>query len=1512
MTWGTIGLGDILGISSTSTLDQNMRFIYSPLNKINKYIQIGYPNDGYYSSSTSLNGTTSFRTRITDEYIDIMNESDFGYNRDLVTITPKSIYFQSPRVYLPIPETMLYDLNGIFFNQLPILTATTNYFESPVSVTTINITNLNVSRGITVGGKIQATGISVYSGGITTNSLTSTGLITTNFLNVTSGITVNSTITANQGIVTNSIYTNGNTGYSGTMLIKNANNQMTWGNIGLSDILTSTTVVTMTPYNVITLNLLSTTDRTNRSMSIGDPYGFLTNFSKTLDGITTFSAIYANEYIQLKNYTIGMGTRDEVYISQSVLRFRTPDALMLYGPYGIDYNNEQILTLTSVPGNNPISIIKVTNLSVSNGLTVDGYIQSNGLIIASGGITANGINTNNINTNSITSGIIFTPRLDVTNLNADGTIYAPKGINTIFINTDGSTGDSGTILCKDSTNKMSWRYIKLGDILTSSSDLKLDQSINFSMSSTSSRKDQYFNIGYPYNGIGSMSRTLDGNTTFLSTLRNDYMQIDNSSSNGDIRNSIYITESIIEFSKNNVSSNSYTQYTPYGIRYNSVPILTLTTENSSIISTINITNLNVNTGITSNGLIIANKGISVSGGLTVSSGIEVRNGISVYSGGITTNFLTSTGLITANGITVIGGLMVSSGIEVINGISVYSGGITTNSLTSTGLITANDGIIVTGGLTVSSGIEVRNGISVYSGGITTNLLYSTGLITSGGITVTGGITTNSIEATTFVITGRTHSPNTAIGINSSGDLDWISITSSGSSGLITANDGIIVTGGLTVSSGMEVRNGISVYSGGITTNSLTSSGLITTTNCIVTGGITTNSLTSSGLIKTNSIEASTFVITGRTQTPNTSIGINSNGQLDWIPITSSGVTSSGVGVFTARDGISTSSIIVNDINSELNIRPYSISSSNVFGGITNTMTIATSALEFLRKDGQTTTNNIRIDQSMLSMSSNLGGNSSSAFFQPNTLQINGNLSNIYNIYKTVFYTAIFGGNISIRGESSSIMDYISIDPNRISVTSNSYGMFTNSSLSSSSLSISNNMNLLTCMLSPDNARFTIGSTSVFYSNTGIQKTTGNFEIRTGNTLVLNNFVNISSNGDVSLQNLKTTNINVSGYGITTNNIEVSTFVIRGRTHSPNTAVGINSSGQLDWIPISSSVSGLITATNGITVTGGFTVNSGMEVINGISVYSGGITTNSLTSTGLIKTNGITTNNIETTTFVITNRSKYNNTVIGINSSGDLDWIPFTGNTLTSTDVLSTNTISTNTISTNTISVTSGITSNGLITATNGITVSGQIIFNNNLYSGGDSGQAFTGTAFTIPSSNVRNTNYTLSVIGNNAVFPFCIVTLPTDGVDGKYINIYNSGTGTIRIDGSASLKIYGGLVGINGGTLINLHPNQFIQLLTTLTGFLTIVLTNPATTSSSPFTLQTSSLNVKGLSGRVTVFTSSPMTINFSPNVFTAIPSVILTPIGGSNVALSAQTGSSFSFTFTSAPTALNWNAVGI
>jgi hypothetical protein len=103
--------------------------------------------------------------------------------------------------------------------------------------------------------------------------------------------------------------------------------------------------------------------------------------------------------------------------------------------------------------------------------------------------------------------------------------------------------------------------------------------------------------------------------------------------------------------------------------------------------------------------------------------------------------------------------------------------------------------------------------------------------------------------------------------------------------------------------------------------------------------------------------------------------------------------------------------------------------------------------------------------------------------------------------------------------------------------------------------------------------------------------------------------------------------------------------------------------------------------------------------------------------------------------------------------------------------------------------------------------------------------------------------------------------------------------------------------------------NVVCQLTSTLTYNCTI--SYLCLSNDFPYVIS-SSQNVNQQSARVTSFTTSPQTVTFAPNVFTGIPSVVMTPIGGSDIELQSQTNTNFVFTYTTTPSALNWIATGI
>ena len=97
-------------------------------------------------------------------------------------------------------------------------------------------------------------------------------------------------------------------------------------------------------------------------------------------------------------------------------------------------------------------------------------------------------------------------------------------------------------------------------------------------------------------------------------------------------------------------------------------------------------------------------------------------------------------------------------VDVIGNLNsvniVNSGSVTSDTITSSGLITCNNGLTVTGSIlnygtfTASGLMTLNNGLSVTSGGLTSNAITSSGLLTaSNGLTVSSG--TVSFQANTI-------------------------------------------------------------------------------------------------------------------------------------------------------------------------------------------------------------------------------------------------------------------------------------------------------------------------------------------------------------------------------------------------------------------------------------------------------------------------------------------------------------------------------------------------------------------------------------------------------------------------------------------------------------------------------------------------------------------------------------------------------------------------------------------
>ena len=219
---------------------------------------------------------------------------------------------------------------------------------------------------------------------------------------------------------------------------------------------------------------------------------------------------------------------------------------------------------------------------------------------------------------------------------------------------------------------------------------------------------------------------------------------------------------------------------------------------------------------------------------------------------------------------------------------------------------------------------------------------------------------------------------------------------------------------------------------------------------------------------------------------------------------------------------------------------------------------------------------------------------------------------------------------------------------------------------------------------------------------------------------------------------------------------------------------------------------------------------------------------------------------------------------------------------------------------------SGITQS-TTTFSGNVSIGGLLTLQGNLFTGGISFQNNGGAgSYTVPSDAGRNTFYTMIASGTSTP---TTITLPTDDIGGKYIMIYNIGTNSCTIAGSSSRKIYGGINGMAGGTNYPLYVNGVITLLSQgSAGFYIVSIVYPNTTSSAPYPIQTPNVNSIFQKGSSTSLSGTSATINF-PVSFSANPSVIITPQGGVNVALTGSSTTGFTISYTTAPTRLNWMA---
>ena len=202
--------------------------------------------------------------------------------------------------------------------------------------------------------------------------------------------------------------------------------------------------------------------------------------------------------------------------------------------------------------------------------------------------------------------------------------------------------------------------------------------------------------------------------------------------------------------------------------------------------------------------------------------------------------------------------------------------------------------IVTGGLKVSSG-----GVIIDGGGLTVN---------AGGIdVVSGGITSSGLltaESGILVNSGTT------------------TVSSLSASNLIEGANGMVISGGVSTVSGVtstaEIigQNGLTI-SGTSTVAGLTSSGVVkSTAGLIVSSGTTTTSaLTSSGLITgTNGL-----VITGDVATISSGISVAGTTTVD--SLSASGLISGATGMIISGDASANSFITTSDSRFKQNVKP---------------------------------------------------------------------------------------------------------------------------------------------------------------------------------------------------------------------------------------------------------------------------------------------------------------------------------------------------------------------------------------------------------------------------------------------------------------------------------------------------------------------------------------------------------------------------------------------------------------
>lgn len=210
-----------------------------------------------------------------------------------------------------------------------------------------------------------------------------------------------------------------------------------------------------------------------------------------------------------------------------------------------------------------------------------------------------------------------------------------------------------------------------------------------------------------------------------------------------------------------------------------------------------------------NGLTVSNNGVIVSGGLTIfNAGLTVTGGVTILNSGIRAMLgglsIYNGGASISGGLTVGNGLVVTGGVQSANGLSIGS----SFYASSTAVTVASGGLVIQGGISATSGpVSFGNGLTVenygivVSGGLTvTNSLFQAG----SGVRVTGGLS---------VLTNGLFSTNGATLLSNS-HINALTVASNSlfSSGMVSFNGGVFISGGLTVQGTVQMQYSPVVYS----------------------------------------------------------------------------------------------------------------------------------------------------------------------------------------------------------------------------------------------------------------------------------------------------------------------------------------------------------------------------------------------------------------------------------------------------------------------------------------------------------------------------------------------------------------------------------------------------------------------------------------------------------------------------------------------------------------------------